>query len=61
MYLLQGLIVFAVVASNIHWRWTEERGSQETETKNAKDACHNSLLGADRSVVNPSGRCSGTS
>ena len=22
MYLLQGLIVFAVVASNIHWQWT---------------------------------------
>jgi hypothetical protein len=21
-YLLQGLIVFAVVASNIHWHWT---------------------------------------
>jgi hypothetical protein len=24
MYLLQSLIVFAVVASNIHWPWTEE-------------------------------------
>jgi hypothetical protein len=23
MYLLQGLIVFAVVGSNIHWQWTE--------------------------------------
>jgi hypothetical protein len=22
MYLLQGLIVFAVVGSNIHWQWT---------------------------------------
>jgi hypothetical protein len=22
MYLLQALIVFAVVASNIHWQWT---------------------------------------
>jgi hypothetical protein len=33
--------------------------------ENAKDACHNSLLGsllgADCSVVNPTGRCSGTS
>jgi len=29
--------------------------------QNAKDACHNSLLGADCSVVNPSGHCSGTS
>ena len=24
MYLLQGLIVFAVVASTIHWQWREE-------------------------------------
>ena len=24
MYLLQSLIIFAVVASNIHWHWTEE-------------------------------------
>jgi hypothetical protein len=31
------------------------------EIQNAKDACHNSLLGADCSVVNPSGYCSGTS
>ena len=22
MYLLQGLIIFAVVGSNIHWQWT---------------------------------------
>jgi hypothetical protein len=22
MYLLQSLIIFAVVASNIHWQWT---------------------------------------
>jgi hypothetical protein len=36
MCLLQGLIVFAVVGSNIHWQWTEERGSHETETKMRK-------------------------
>jgi len=23
MYLLQGLIIFAVVGSNIHWHWTD--------------------------------------
>jgi hypothetical protein len=22
MYLIQGIIIFAVVASNIHWQWT---------------------------------------
>jgi hypothetical protein len=34
--LFQSLIVFAVVGSNIHWQWTEERGSEETETKMRK-------------------------
>jgi hypothetical protein len=24
-YLLQSLLIFAVVASNIHWRWTPNR------------------------------------
>jgi hypothetical protein len=28
--------------------------------QNAKDACHDSLLGADCSAVNPGDRCSGT-
>jgi hypothetical protein len=35
-FLLQSLIIFAVVGSNIHWQWTEERDSEETETKMRK-------------------------
>jgi hypothetical protein len=37
------------------------KGRQHCGAQNAKDACHNSLLGADCSVVNPSGGCGGTS
>jgi hypothetical protein len=48
--------IAATLANVMTYLSLKQNGDQ-----NAKDACHNSLLGAHRSVVNPSGRCNGTS